>query len=87
MTAEAVVLPKAGAPPAPVWRGYRFELVKLLAQWPVRLGLLACWLGWFGFRQQTPSYLFAGLAVLALNGFSYALLTRFGASLAEAQPR
>ena len=29
----------------PSRRGYRFELVKLLAQWPVRLGLLACWLG------------------------------------------
>ena len=49
--------------------------------------LVTCWLAWFGFRGQTPSYLFAGLAVLALNGFSYALLTRFGASLAEAQPR
>jgi len=45
VSAEAVALPKAGAPPAPVWRGYQFELVKLLAQWPVRLGLLACWLG------------------------------------------
>ena len=30
------------APPTPVWRTYRFELVKLLAQWPVRLVLLAC---------------------------------------------
>jgi ABC-2 type transport system permease protein len=29
----------------PVRRGYRFELVKLLAQWPIRLVLLACWLG------------------------------------------
>ena len=45
MTAEAVALPRAGAAPAPIWRGYRFELVKLLAQWPVRLGVLACWLG------------------------------------------
>ena len=45
MTAAAVTLPRAGARPAPVLRGYRFELLKLLAQWPVRLVLLACWLG------------------------------------------
>ena len=45
MTAGAVALPRAGAPPAPVWRGYRFELTKLLAQWPVRVAFLACWLG------------------------------------------
>ena len=31
-----------GAAPTPVRRTYRFELVKLLAQWPVRLVLLAC---------------------------------------------
>jgi ABC-2 type transport system permease protein len=35
--------------PAPhrvsVARGYRFELVKLLAQWRVRLLILACWIG------------------------------------------
>ncbi|HEY6888572.1 MAG TPA: ABC transporter permease [Solirubrobacter sp.] len=43
--AEAATLTSAVAPPAPVGRSYRFELVKLLAQWPVRLGLLACWLG------------------------------------------
>src|ERR671934_529474 len=45
MTAAAVTLPRAGARPAPVWPCYRFELTKLLAQWPVRLALLACWLG------------------------------------------
>jgi ABC-2 type transport system permease protein len=45
VTTAAVTLPRAGAPPAPVLRGYRFELVKLLAQWPIRLALLACWLG------------------------------------------
>jgi ABC-2 type transport system permease protein len=45
VSSAAVTLPRAGAPPAPVWRGYRFELVKLLAQWPIRLMLLACWLG------------------------------------------
>jgi ABC-2 type transport system permease protein len=45
VTTAAVTLPSAGAPPAPVRRSYRFELVKLLAQWPIRLVLLACWLG------------------------------------------
>ena len=44
MTASSVAFPTAGAPPAPLRRGYRFELVKLLAQWRIRLGLLACWL-------------------------------------------
>jgi ABC-2 type transport system permease protein len=29
----------------PVARGYRFELVKLLAQWRLRLLILACWIG------------------------------------------
>src|SRR5262249_43415366 len=45
VTAEAVTLPRVAAPPSPVGRVYRFELVKLLAQWPVRIVLLACWLG------------------------------------------
>jgi ABC-2 type transport system permease protein len=45
VTVEAVTLPQVGAQPAPVLRGYRFELIKLLAQWPIRLALLACWLG------------------------------------------
>jgi ABC-2 type transport system permease protein len=45
VTAAAVTLARAGAQPAPVRRAYRFELTKLLAQWPVRLALLACWLG------------------------------------------
>jgi ABC-2 type transport system permease protein len=45
MTAAAVTVPRAVAPPAPVWPCYRFELIKLLAQWPIRLVLLACWLG------------------------------------------
>lgn len=44
MTAAAVTLPSAAARPAPVGRTYRFELIKLLAQWPIRLALLACWL-------------------------------------------
>jgi ABC-2 type transport system permease protein len=45
MTAAAVTLPRAGARPAAVRPCYRFELTKLLAQWPIRLVLLACWLG------------------------------------------
>jgi ABC-2 type transport system permease protein len=45
VTAAAVTLPRTAARTAPVGRVYRFELVKLLAQWPVRLALAACWLG------------------------------------------
>ena len=44
-TAAAITTRRADAPPAPVRRSYRFELIKLLAQWPIRLALLACWLG------------------------------------------
>jgi ABC-2 type transport system permease protein len=40
-----VALPRADTPPTPVWRTYRFELVKLLAQWPIRLVLVVCCLG------------------------------------------
>jgi ABC-2 type transport system permease protein len=45
MTAATVTLARTGSEPAPVRRTYRFELIKLLTQWPVRLALLACWLG------------------------------------------
>jgi ABC-2 type transport system permease protein len=45
VTTAAVTLPKAGARPAPILRGYEFELRKLLARWPIRVALLACWLG------------------------------------------
>src|SRR5262249_35812967 len=45
MTTRAVALQRAAAPPAPVRRGYRFELVKVLAQGRIRLLLLACWIG------------------------------------------
>ena len=45
MTATAVTLPTAVARPAPAWRGYHFELIKLLARWPIRIALLPCWLG------------------------------------------
>jgi ABC-2 type transport system permease protein len=41
--AATVALPAASARPAPVLQGYRFELVKLLSQWRIRLLLLACW--------------------------------------------
>jgi hypothetical protein len=40
------------------------------------LHLLTCWLAWFGFRQQTPSFLLVGLAVLLLNGVGYTLVRR-----------
>jgi ABC-2 type transport system permease protein len=35
--------PRISARPAPLLHGYRFELVKLLSQWRIRLVLLACW--------------------------------------------
>lgn len=41
----AVAPPGVAARPAPLLRGYRFELLKLLSQWRVRLLLLACWTG------------------------------------------
>jgi ABC-2 type transport system permease protein len=43
MTAT-VAPPRVGARPAPVLRGYRFELVKLLSQWRIRVLLVACWI-------------------------------------------
>jgi ABC-2 type transport system permease protein len=45
MTTAAATLRRAEARTAPAWPSYRFELIKLLAQWPIRLALLACWLG------------------------------------------
>jgi ABC-2 type transport system permease protein len=48
MTATADVRPTV-ARPVSVVRGYRFELVKLLAQWRVRLLILACWIAPAGF--------------------------------------
>ena len=45
MTAATVPLPRVRARAAPARRCYRFELLKLLAQWPIRLALLACWIG------------------------------------------
>ena len=47
MTATVVAPPEPGtgaARPAPVLHGYRFELVKLVSTWRVRLVLIACWL-------------------------------------------
>jgi ABC-2 type transport system permease protein len=44
VTAAAATLPRVRAGSAPAWRSYRFELIKLLAQWPIRVALLACWL-------------------------------------------
>jgi ABC-2 type transport system permease protein len=45
VSTAAATLPRADVRPAPAWPSYRFELSKLLAQWPIRLALLACWLG------------------------------------------
>ncbi len=42
MTATIAVAPATGR--ASVARGYRFELVKLLSQWRVRMLVLACWI-------------------------------------------
>jgi ABC-2 type transport system permease protein len=39
-----VTPPEGGARPAPLLPGYRFELVKLVSQWRIRVLLLACWL-------------------------------------------
>ncbi|WP_326569641.1 ABC transporter permease [Amycolatopsis rhabdoformis] len=36
--------PEAAVRPASVARGYRFELVKLVSQWRIRLLVLACWI-------------------------------------------
>ncbi|WP_030182445.1 ABC transporter permease [Streptomyces sp. NRRL S-813] len=46
MTATAAVDNAVGARPVrvSVARGYRFELVKLVSQWRIRLAVLACWL-------------------------------------------
>jgi ABC-2 type transport system permease protein len=41
--AATVASPPVEARPAPVLHGYRFELVKLLSQWRIRVLLLACW--------------------------------------------
>jgi hypothetical protein len=40
------------------------------------LHLLTCWLAWFGFRQESPGFLFAALAVLGLNGYALVSLSK-----------
>lgn len=45
MTATAVATPRIAARPAPVARGYRFELVKLFSQWRIRVLTAVCWVG------------------------------------------
>ncbi|MFJ2393115.1 ABC transporter permease [Streptomyces sp. NPDC087843] len=44
MTATLTENVTVGAPRVSVARGYRFELVKLLSQWRIRLVILACWI-------------------------------------------
>jgi hypothetical protein len=68
----------------PWFVAFHYDLRGIRTSAMVLLHLVTCWLAWFGFRQQTPSYLFAGLAVLALNGISYAVLKRFGAGPVKA---
>jgi ABC-2 type transport system permease protein len=45
VSAAVAAFPGASVRRAPTWRSYRFELIKLLSQWPIRLAVLACWLG------------------------------------------
>ncbi|MGY5034032.1 ABC transporter permease [Streptomyces sp. 900116325] len=44
MTATMTPVHETGARPVSVARGYRFELVKLISQWRIRLVILACWI-------------------------------------------
>jgi len=44
MTAAAIAAPSIAAGPAPLLRAFRFELVKLLSQWRLRVVMLACWI-------------------------------------------
>ena len=53
-----------------------YELHGFRWAWILLLHLLTCWVAWFGFRQQTPSFLLAALTVLALNGVTYTLIRR-----------
>lgn len=46
------------------------------AVWVLPLHLLTCWLAWFAFRLQGPSFLIPGLAVLGLNAFGYIFVKR-----------
>jgi ABC-2 type transport system permease protein len=44
MTAAVAEAQTSGARPVSVARGYRFEVVKLVSQWRIRLLVLACWI-------------------------------------------
>jgi hypothetical protein len=50
--------------------------VSMRATWLLPLHLVTCWLAWWSFRQQAPSVLLPGLAVLALNAVGYILMKR-----------
>ena len=43
-TTATTAPPRIEARPAPLVRGYRFEVAKLLSQWRIRVLLLACWI-------------------------------------------
>src|SRR6202453_780977 len=53
-----------------------YDLRGIRLAWLLLLHLFTCWLAWFGFRQQSPGFLLAGLAALALNGLGYSLFRR-----------
>ncbi len=48
-----------------------YDLRGIRLVWMLLLHLFTCWLAWFAFRQQSPGFLLAGLAVLSLNGVGY----------------
>lgn len=60
MTATVAAYPDAAAAPrVSVARGYRFELVKLVSQWRIRLLVLACWIAPAALRRRRESAEFA----------------------------
>jgi hypothetical protein len=63
-----------------------YDLRGRRSAWILLLHLLTCWVAWLGFRMQTPGFLLAGLAVLAMNGVGYALLRRFYGLSARVSP-
>jgi ABC-2 type transport system permease protein len=74
MTATADAGPAVGARRVPVLRGYRFELVKLVSQWRIRLLVLACWIApaLVALAMQLPQMMPLPVAVrLALPSYAF----------------
>lgn len=63
------------------------ELRGIRLVWMLLLHLFTCWLAWFAFRQQSPGFLLAGLAVLSLNGVGYSLFRRSCRGFQKFSPR